>query len=141
MTKKIMLIMLIVLLLFKINVFAHGALIEYEIKESYYIQALYDTGKPMPFAQIIIYAPNNIEEPYEVGKSNENGEYSFTIDKNIKGVWTIQARLVGHGTSMNILVNDNVMVKQSKVSIIQMIIMGGCVLWGLFGTYMYFSRR
>jgi nickel transport protein len=139
--KKTILMIILLLTVSNINVFAHGASMKCEKIESYHIKAAYDTGEPMSLAQIIIYAPNNMEEPYKVGQCDENGEYNFNIDNEIKGVWTIQARLAGHGASMNIVVDEDATIKQSKTNIMQKIIMSVCVLWGFFGTYMYFSRR
>ncbi|MCT4596449.1 MAG: carboxypeptidase regulatory-like domain-containing protein [Vallitalea sp.] len=141
MYRKILIIATLLLTVCNVNVFAHGASIECEKKESYYIKAVYDGGEPMSLAQIKIYSPDNKKEPYEVGQCNENGEYNFTIDKNIKGIWTVQARLAGHGTSLNIEVDENSKVTKTKLSTGQMVLMAACVLWGLFGTYKYYSRR
>lgn len=136
---------IIVSLIFVLNnsnfVYGHGAEIEYTKSTAYKITAEFDSGKPMSNAQIIIYAPDNPKEPWEVGKSNEEGVYLFTPDTSKKGQWFIQARLASHGASINIDIDESTLVSDtSGYSNGQMILMLASLVWGCIGTALYFKN-
>lgn len=137
----ILIISLFILGISCVSAFAHGADIEYKMNSIYDVYAKYDNGEPMKEAQVIIYAPNNPKEPYSKTKCDENGYFIFKPDNNITGNWLIQVRQAGHGASINIPIGTEVKTEGTTgFSTLQKVIMGVCVLWGLFGTAAYFRR-
>jgi len=122
--------------------FAHGAKIEYRINMSIEITASYDSGEPMAEAQVIIYAPNDLSNPWKTGTTDSEGRYSFIPDPLIPGTWDIQVRQAGHGDIIHIPVGEAINTSQSAgFSPFQTILMGVCVIWGFIGTALFFSRR
>jgi nickel transport protein len=79
---------LIILFLFlTCDVFAHG--VEGEIKylqDVVLVTAAYDSGEPMSYAKVEIYAPDsNIK--FQLGRTDRNGRFAFVPD--VSGVWQI----------------------------------------------------
>jgi nickel transport protein len=134
-------------LLFPQQLSAHGALMEYAFTPGITILAKYDSGHPMPGAQVTVYAPDNPAKPWLTGVSDEQGRFSFVPDPEKAGTWTIQARLAGHGSMIHIpLVSasgpdtDTVPVSAGP-STSQRLLMAVMVIWGFIGTALFFSRN
>lgn len=140
---------------------AHGVAIEYQQIQAVAIQANYDSGEPMKNAQVAVYAPNNPEEPWTTGTTNEQGEYLFTPDPALSGNWEITVRQAGHGEVLTIPIaaatgnavtgnaatgnNDAAMSRvrsgsQDNLTPVQKAVLGGSVIWGFVGTALFFSR-
>ena len=66
------------------------------------IRATYDIGDPMSEAQVVIFAPNDLGNPWKTGKTDESGSFTFTPDLSIPGTWGVQVRLAGHGQMVHI---------------------------------------
>ena len=123
------------------TVYAHGAHVEYTLDVAIEITAKYDSGKPMAGAQVVIYAPDDPSTPWLTGICDDQGRFSFVPDSSKPGIWDVQARQAGHGDIVHIPVGDNTTVDASSgFTVLQIVLMTICVLWGLAGTALYFRR-
>ena len=121
---------------------AHGAKIEYAINIAVEIVASYDSGDPMGEAQVTVYAPNDLSNPWLTGTTDEEGRFTFIPDPDIPGTWDVQVRQAGHGDIVHIPVGEGMATTGSTgFSWLQIVLMSACVIWGFVGTALYFSRR
>jgi nickel transport protein len=118
------------------------------------IRATFDNGEPMSGAQVTIYAPDNPAAPWQNGTCNTDGRYTFTPDASIPGTWEVQVRKAGHGSYIYVevgeaggeagtaapLASQVVAGSSSGYTPLQYVVMGGCVVWGLVGTALFFAR-
>jgi len=121
--------------------FAHGAKIEYTIGMTIEIRASYDTGEPMGGGQVTVYAPNDPATPWLTGVCDEEGRFTFTPDASRPGTWDVQVRQAGHGDMVHIPIGEDMAVSGGAgYTPLQIVLMGVCVVWGLVGTALFFSR-
>lgn len=121
---------------------AHGAKIEYTIDLAIEIQASYDTGDPMAGGQVTVYAPDDPSTPWLAGVCDEEGRFVFTPDSSKPGTWDVQVRHSGHGDMIHIPIGEDVaLTGTTGYTTLQIVLMGACVVWGLAGTALFFSRR
>ncbi|MEY2984784.1 MAG: hypothetical protein RLZZ568_1401, partial [Cyanobacteriota bacterium] len=66
------------------------------------VVAHYDSGKPMAAAQVLVYAPENPQEPWLTGVTDEQGQFLFTPDGDRPGNWEIAVRQGGHGAMVTV---------------------------------------
>lgn len=117
------------------------------------IRATFDTGEPMSGAQVTIYAPDNPAAPWQSGTCDADGRYTFTPDSSIPGTWEVQVRKAGHGSYIYVevgeageegaaapLASQVVAGGSSNYTPLQYVVMGGCVVWGLIGTALFFAH-
>jgi len=88
-------------------VLAHGVTIEYQPTESIQVQAEYDSGEPMKEAQVMVYSPENLSEPWTQGTTDEQGQYVFVPDPSQPGNWEVTVRQAGHGDIVVIPVGED----------------------------------
>lgn len=81
---------------------AHGVEASFQSVEAISIVAHFDSGKPFSNGQVVVYAPNDPQNPYLQGVTDENGKFVFQPDRTITGSWTVRVRGAGHGTIINI---------------------------------------
>ena len=127
-----------------VPLFAHGALLEYTHTTGITAQARYDTGQVMAGAQVTIYAPDNPARPWLTGICDAEGRFSFVPDPDLPGIWSVQARLAGHGAMVHMTINPDKSERtlgQQGSTVGQRALMAVSVLWGCIGTALYFSRR
>lgn len=123
------------------SAFAHGAKIEYRVKRVIEIRALFDTGEPIQGGQVTVYAPDDPSTPWLSGTTDGEGRFSFTPDPENPGTWDVQVREAGHGDIVHIpLQGSEAASGTTGFTTMQIVLMGACVLWGLAGTALYFSR-
>lgn len=121
---------------------AHGVQINYQVKSAIEIKAKYDTGEPMSEGQVTIFAPDNPSTPWATGKCDENGHFVFTPDTFKPGTWDVQVRKAGHGGMIHIPIGEDVSASGSTgYTTLQIVLMAACVVWGLVGTALFFTRR
>jgi nickel transport protein len=146
---------------------AHGSHIKYESTDAIEIKATYDSGEPMANAQVTVYNPKDIANPWLKGLTNEKGEFVFIPDYSITGNWEVKVRQAGHGNIINIPIkpittteikdeekpnNNSGKMENSKeiklsssnnaeYTIQQKLIMAAMGIWGFVGTALYFSRK
>jgi nickel transport protein len=130
-------------LVLPMQVYAHGARIEYTSSTEIEIVAKYDTGEPMGGAQVMVYAPDDPSTPWLTGVCDDEGRFTFVPDSTKPGTWDVQVRQAGHGDMVHIPVGEGAVVAGSSggYSVLQIVLMAVCVVWGIAGTALYFSRR
>lgn len=140
--KLILPIVILLALITTTTALAHGVKIEYTISMTIEIIAMYDSGDPMADAQVTVYAPNDLANPWLTGTTDKTGRFTFTPDPEIPGTWDVQVRHAGHGDIVHIPIREGTAITGSTgFSPMQIILMGACVIWGFVGTALYFSRR
>lgn len=130
---------------------AHGAKIQYLESYAITIQATYDDGTPMKEAQVVVYAPNDLANPWLKGVTDERGYFSFVPDADISGDWDVKVRQSGHGDIVSIplaegnLAADNpqkmTLSGTNNYSPVQKMVMATVGVWGFIGTALFFSRK
>jgi nickel transport protein len=88
-------------------VLAHGVRIEYQPTESIQIEARYDTGEPMQGAQVMVYSPKNLADPWTQGTTDDQGRFVFAPDTSQPGNWEVTVRQAGHGDIVAIPIGGN----------------------------------
>ncbi len=89
---------------------AHGVTINLEVSAmtgEITITAAYDAGEPMAEAQVAIFAPDDLANPWKTGTADVNGVYTFLPDYTKVGTWEIQVRLAGHGNTNYIYLDES----------------------------------
>lgn len=128
---------------------AHGAVIEARQARAVTIYATFDSGEPMVGAQVSVFSPENPEQPWLQGLTNEQGRFIF-IPGDAAGRWAIQARQAGHGSvtyldvsARNRAEHTSMLPTTSEVGIspVQRVVMAVSVVWGMIGTALYFRRK
>ncbi len=121
---------------------AHGVVIDYNVNVGVEIIAAFDSGEIMDQAQVSIFAPNDLANPWLVGTTDDQGRFFFTPDPKIAGTWDVQVRKAGHGEIIHIPIEGGtVLTNSSGFTGMQIFIMSASVIWGLIGTALYFSGR
>ena len=122
---------------------AHGAKIEYTVNVAIEIVATYDNGEPMAGAQVVVYAPDDPSTPWLTGVCDDQGRFTFVPDASKLGTWDIQVRKAGHGDIVHIPTGEGTLAPAGVggYTILQIVLMAACVIWGFVGTGFYFSRR
>lgn len=111
----------------------------------------------MASAQVVVYSPNNPNEPWTTGQTNEQGEFEFSPDMN--GNWDVVVRQAGHGTTVSVPVVSLAQTASAGASPasasptaaivssseplsspLQRWVSAGAAFWGLVGTVLFFSR-
>lgn len=149
------------------KILAHGSKIVYKQTEAMQIIAKYDNGEPMSKAQVVIYTPKNLTQPWLTGIADNEGKFIFTPDFSITGNWSVKVRVAGHGAIINIPIESSspqpdsnktnletketeTTVTQLKISsqtdnqqqtMLQKIVMAVTGVWGFVGTALFFSRK
>lgn len=81
---------------------AHGACVQATKDDTngvVTVTAAYDTGEVLDGAQVVIFAPDDLANPWGTAMTDENGQYQFVPDAAILGFWEVQVREAGHGGS------------------------------------------
>ncbi|NJK81724.1 MAG: carboxypeptidase regulatory-like domain-containing protein, partial [Chloroflexaceae bacterium] len=131
--------------------YAHGVSVEHTLETVIALAATYDSGEPMAGAQVTVYAPNDPTTAWHTGTCDEMGRYRFAPDPALPGTWTIQVRQAGHGKTIYVEVGSSTTPATSAAlvqvgsaapyTLLQLIVMGGTVVWGCIGTALFFARR
>lgn len=80
-----------------IKTFAHTMQTNYLFSDQLEFQTTYSTDEAAKDAEVIIFAPNNLEEPWLESRTDEEGRFSFMPDTAIPGDWEVQIIDEGHG--------------------------------------------
>ncbi|MEL6128577.1 MAG: carboxypeptidase-like regulatory domain-containing protein [Cyanobacteria bacterium J06627_3] len=118
---------------------SHGAIAT--VTQNFSIEANYSSGEPMAMAQVAVYSPENPDQPWTTGQTNQEGEFEFSPDT--AGNWDVVIRQAGHGTTVSVPV-DMAQAQSGAASEsgspLQRWASAGAALWGLVGTALFFSR-
>jgi nickel transport protein len=77
---------------------SHGAIAT--VTRTFSVEAIYSSGQPMASAQVVVYSPDNPNEPWITGQTNQQGKFEFSPDT--PGNWEVVIRQAGHGTTVNV---------------------------------------
>ena len=135
-----------VIALFASTVLSHGVSVTWELRgDSVHVAGSFDDGQPMGNAQVTVFSGAAPSEPYLNGVTDGNGEFSFLPDKEESENWDIQLRKAGHGDIVHIsLSNANTPVMRGghgRFSVLQIVLMALCVVWGFIGTALFFASK
>lgn len=122
---------------------AHGALIEVTQK-SVEVSATFEDGKPMANAQVMVYAPDDLQTPWKQGETDEQGRYQFVPTAEKPGDWEVIVSQAGHGGIAYFEVNesgDTISQGARPTSPAQKWGTIAAVVWGFVGTALFFSSR
>lgn len=127
---------------------AHGAVLEARTAQAIAVEAYYDSGEPMIEAQVSVFSPDNPQQPWLRGVTDDQGRFVF-VPGDATGRWTVQTRQAGHGSMAYVDVSASttaasalaVAQPQQGISPMQRAIMAISITWGLIGTALYFRRR
>ncbi len=163
--KPTLLLVLLLIMLPTLSTAAHGVEIAHTIDPTsgiITVRAAFDTGEALSEAQVAIFAPSDMINPWMTGVTDTDGVFTFAPDYTIEGVWDVQIRKAGHGGLIHLTLNASMippadsLVSAAPVSAdspaqnnllgngftpVQVIIMSASVIWGFIGTALYFSRR
>ncbi len=132
---------------------AHGASVTYETRTAPVVtlHAAFETGEPMAGGQVTIYTPDDPATPWQTGICDEQGRYTFVPDPAIPGTWEVQVRQAGHGDIIYVEVGMATAAPTQATLLtgsggtahtpLQLLAMGGAVVWGCIGTALFFARR
>jgi nickel transport protein len=134
---------------------AHGVSVTYETRTAPVVtlHAAFETGEPMAGGQVSIYTPADPATPWQTGVCDEQGRYTFVPDLAIPGTWEVQVRQAGHGDIIYVEVappDETSAATQAALlaggsgtthTPLQLLAMGGAVIWGCIGTALFFARR
>jgi nickel transport protein len=133
---------------------AHGVTVTYETHSALVVtlRAAFETGEPMAGGQVTIYTPDDPATPWQSGVCDEQGRYTFVPDPTIPGTWEVQVRQAGHGDIIYIEVAPPEEGTAASAALVagssgtahtplQLVVLGGAVVWGCIGTALFFARR
>ncbi|MEM9804227.1 MAG: carboxypeptidase-like regulatory domain-containing protein [Cyanobacteria bacterium P01_D01_bin.56] len=133
-------------LLFSQPGWSHGAIAT--VTHTFAIEASYSSGEPMAQAQVVVYSPDDLTEPWATGQTDEQGKFEFDPDK--AGDWEVVIRQAGHGTTVSVPVGTTMVAQtpgtpavstaSTSASPLHRWASAGAGLWGLVGTVLFFSR-
>ena len=125
---------------------AHAVETNYILKDAALeLTAVYSTGEPMKNANVKIYAPGNTSEPLMEAKTDENGRFLFSPDREMPGEWEVSISQEGHGDILTVPVSQKG-VELEDISAIpqispQLLIIGALCVSGGFGSALLFAKR
>ncbi|TVQ10200.1 MAG: carboxypeptidase regulatory-like domain-containing protein [Leptolyngbya sp. DLM2.Bin27] len=159
---KLALVLALGLAGYGLPVLAHGVVLEHRQVSSVEVLAQFDTGEPMANAQVLVYAPDEPNEAWQQGTTDDQGRFSFVPDADQPGSWEVMVRQAGHGAIATIPVSgsseagaDNgagetattteppassAISPSTNLSPVQRGITIGSVIWGFIGTALFFAR-
>jgi nickel transport protein len=101
------------------TVFGHGVRVDYAIDTasgSITVQAVFDTGEPLEEGQVIIFAPNDLVNPWRVDVLDAEGVFTFTPDYDLVGFWDVQVRKAGHGGLIHIEITAEMKPDETNIT-------------------------
>lgn len=134
-----------------VPVWAHGIVLGHDVLDQVIrVYADYDSGESMAGAQVQVFSPQDIQNPWFVGTVDPLGHFYFLPDAGIPGTWEVMVRQAGHGGIVRIEVdeadNDRADISSSSglragFSPVQRGLLMGTTVWGFVGTALFFAGR
>lgn len=120
---------------------AHGAIAT--VSQTFSIEANYVSGEPMAQAQVAVYSPDNLDQPWTTGETNQEGEFDFSPDAS--GTWEVVIRQAGHGTTVSVPVDMDPTHQATATGTLvarpaSRWASAGAAFLGLVGIALFFSR-
>lgn len=88
------------------KVFAHAVQTNFVMTSDLELQSVFSTGEPFQQAEVKVFAPNNPNEPWLQGTTDEKGNFSFKPDPSIPGNWEVQIGEGGHADYLTVPVTE-----------------------------------
>jgi nickel transport protein len=115
------------------------------------VEATYQSGRPMAGALVTVLAPGSPDEPWVMGECDAEGRFEFAPPVDRPGTWEVVVVSQGHGGRVSVEIAGEgeesasaVVTAESSstahLTRLQKFVMGACVIWGLVGTALFFSR-
>jgi hypothetical protein len=93
-------------------------------------------GKPMPDADVNVYAPGDLNHVFKTGKTDKDGKFEFSVDRD--GMWTAEARVAGEVARATIRVGGD----EKRQDLSPFLVIGGLfVLLALAVGYRFLRAR
>lgn len=73
------------------------------------VRAAFDTGEVLDGAQVAIFAPSDLVNPWLTGTTDSEGAFTFLPDYTLEGVWDVQVRRAGHGGLLSLQLDAGMM--------------------------------
>lgn len=70
------------------------------------LTATYSSGEPMEEATVLVYAPDDAENPWQEGQTDAMGHFTFAPDESLPGDWKIHFQQAGHEDILIVPVDD-----------------------------------
>jgi len=157
---KLALVLALGLAGYGLPVLAHGVVLEHRRVSSVEVLAQFETGEPMANAQVLVYSPEDPNEAWQQGTTDDQGRFSFVPDADQPGSWEVMVRQAGHGAIATIPVSAeagaaggdeavpaatapaarSAIAPSTNLSPVQRGITVGSVIWGFIGTALFFAR-
>ena len=89
--------------------FAHSVQTDYLLtsQKGLELDVSFSTGEPLADAPVKIYSPNNLDEPWFEGKTDENGQFDFLPDQKMEGEWTVEIGEMSHADILSVPVKQD----------------------------------
>jgi nickel transport protein len=81
---------------------AHSTKIYYQETSAITVAAEYSANAPIAAGEVLVYAPNQPDQPWLKGQTNSAGEFTFAPDRTIEGNWKVVIYSQGHGGEIQI---------------------------------------
>ncbi|NJL84818.1 MAG: carboxypeptidase regulatory-like domain-containing protein [Leptolyngbyaceae cyanobacterium SM1_1_3] len=70
------------------------------------LESSFGDGTPFVGATVSVYAPNDAETPWQVGTTDDSGQFAFAPDRALSGSWTVRIQQEGHEDILTIPVGE-----------------------------------
>ena len=70
------------------------------------IQSSFSEIEAFPNAPVVVYSPENPDEPWMTGTTDENGRFTFQPEPGVTGVWSVEIGEDSHWDQLYIPVGD-----------------------------------
>jgi nickel transport protein len=74
---------------FPAQAWAHQVETFYTLDNQLEFQSIFSSGEPFAGARVSIYAPNNLDQPWQTLTTDSEGRFSFVPDESIAGNWEV----------------------------------------------------
>jgi nickel transport protein len=134
---------------------AHKTELEYRKAQAVQVEAAYSGGQPMSNAQVTVYAPNQPQDAWRTGTTDEQGRFTFLPDQS--GTWEVRVRKAGHGSFLTVSVEDGEtesaeaepastsgsgwLSAGGDSSTTNQVLYSAAGAWGFLGTALFLVRR
>lgn len=87
--------------------YAHAVQTDYHlVKDALEIQATFSTGEAFEGADVVIEAPDQPDQIWLKGKTDENGTFAFEPDRKLEGEWSVRIGEGDHGDILSVPVSE-----------------------------------
>ncbi|MGD1852234.1 MAG: hypothetical protein ACFCBU_17150 [Cyanophyceae cyanobacterium] len=70
------------------------------------IQSTFSEIESFPNAPVVVYSPNNPDQPWMTGTTDENGKFNFQPEPGVTGVWSVEIGEDSHWDQLDIPVGN-----------------------------------